>query len=70
MNTDGDGFITWKNGLSNNEIATRLAESQAAVNALAAEAATPEYQAAQAAEQARIAASLAQFEATGRRPSL
>lgn len=70
MNTDGDGFITWKNGLSNNEIATRLAESQAAVNALAAEAATPEYQAAQAAEQARIAASLAQFEATGRKLSL
>ena len=66
MNTNGDGFITWKNGLSNNEIATRLAESQAAANALAAEAATNQYQAAQAAEYERIQREIA----AGGRPRL
>jgi len=59
MNTDGDGYITWRNGLSNNEIATREAAIAAAVNAQAAEAATPEAQAALAAEHAKIAAAIA-----------
>jgi hypothetical protein len=70
MNTDGDGFITWRNGLTPNEIAAREAASAAAVAEAQAYAATQEGQAATAAEHARIAAAVASARASGRRPSL
>ena len=70
MNTDGDGYITWRNGLTLNEIASREAAMAAAVAEAAAYAASPEGQAAQAAESARIAAEIASAAAEGRVPRL
>jgi len=54
MNTDGDGYITWRNGLSNNEIAAKEAAVAEAVAAAEAYAASQEGKAATAAEHERI----------------